>query len=260
MPRCAATAATWRVWLDCTPPIETSVSAPFASASGTRYSSLRVLLPPKARPLFTSSRFIQTRAPPRWSLRRSTGWIGLGPNVSGWRGKSASAMVLLLRWGGDGCRYAGACASAVGSSSSRFRRRPRVDQFSRAAAPASSARPASQSSMRRSWSATEPRPASEPNRRVRAGAASGVTCSSSARHGAGCPLARTGDRVEVVVGGHVRRRRRPRRAPRAKRAFAARIASRSAVGEQRHGVAHGELVHRRGDGLRVAGGAGVERC
>ena len=45
-PRWAATAATWRVWLDWWPPIETSVSAPWASASGTRYSSLRVLLPP----------------------------------------------------------------------------------------------------------------------------------------------------------------------------------------------------------------------
>ena len=45
-PRCAATAATCRVWLDWKPPIDTSVSAPCASASGTRYSSLRVLLPP----------------------------------------------------------------------------------------------------------------------------------------------------------------------------------------------------------------------
>ncbi|HVL60736.1 MAG TPA: aminocyclopropane-1-carboxylate deaminase/D-cysteine desulfhydrase family protein, partial [Microbacterium sp.] len=34
MPRCAATAATWRVWFDCTPPMETSVSAPFSRASG----------------------------------------------------------------------------------------------------------------------------------------------------------------------------------------------------------------------------------
>jgi hypothetical protein len=45
-PALAATAATWRVWLDCTPPIDTSVSQPCASASATRYSSLRVLLPP----------------------------------------------------------------------------------------------------------------------------------------------------------------------------------------------------------------------
>ena len=46
MPVRAAAAATWRVWLDCTPPIETSVSQPLARASATRYSSLRVLLPP----------------------------------------------------------------------------------------------------------------------------------------------------------------------------------------------------------------------
>ncbi len=45
-PSLAATAATCRVWFDCTPPMETSVSAPCASASGTRYSSLRVLFPP----------------------------------------------------------------------------------------------------------------------------------------------------------------------------------------------------------------------
>ena len=46
MPILAATAATMRVWLDCTPPIETSVSALEAIASGMMYSSLRSLLPP----------------------------------------------------------------------------------------------------------------------------------------------------------------------------------------------------------------------
>jgi hypothetical protein len=56
MPRCAATAATCRVWFDWMPPMVTSVSQPCASASGIRYSSLRVLLPPKARPLLQSSR------------------------------------------------------------------------------------------------------------------------------------------------------------------------------------------------------------
>jgi hypothetical protein len=45
-PSDAATAATWRVWLDWYPPIDTSVSVPCASTSGTMYSSLRVLLPP----------------------------------------------------------------------------------------------------------------------------------------------------------------------------------------------------------------------
>ena len=64
-PSFAATAATCRVWLDCTPPIDTRVSAPSASASGTRYSSLRVLFPPNASPELQSSRFAQIAAPPR---------------------------------------------------------------------------------------------------------------------------------------------------------------------------------------------------
>ncbi len=46
MPILAATAAIMRVWFDCTPPIETSVSAFEAIASGMMYSSLRSLLPP----------------------------------------------------------------------------------------------------------------------------------------------------------------------------------------------------------------------
>ena len=56
MPILAAVAATMRVWFDCTPPIETSVSAFEAIASGTMYSSLRSLLPPIARPELQSSR------------------------------------------------------------------------------------------------------------------------------------------------------------------------------------------------------------
>ena len=56
MPILAATAATMRVWLDWTPPIETRVSALLAMASGTMYSSFRSLLPPYARPELQSSR------------------------------------------------------------------------------------------------------------------------------------------------------------------------------------------------------------
>ena len=68
-PRWAATPVTWRVWLDCTPPIDTNVSQPWASASGIRYSSLRVLLPPKAMPELQSSRLAQiSTAPPRCAL------------------------------------------------------------------------------------------------------------------------------------------------------------------------------------------------
>lgn len=82
-PSFAATAATCRVWFDWTPPIDTSVSAPEASTSGTMYSSLRILLPPKARPESTSSRLAQTAAPPSSCERFSSGCTGLGPNVSG---------------------------------------------------------------------------------------------------------------------------------------------------------------------------------
>src|SRR6266487_3186598 len=84
----AAAAATCRVWFDCTPPIETSVSQPCASASATRYSSFRVLLPPYARPELQSSRFAQiSTSPPRCSLSRSSRCTGDGPNSSGTRAK-----------------------------------------------------------------------------------------------------------------------------------------------------------------------------
>src|SRR5690349_7404928 len=72
-PARAATPATWRGWLDCTPPMDTSVSQRLASASATRYSSLRVLLPPYAMPEWQSSRLAQIAAPPRWAERRSSG-------------------------------------------------------------------------------------------------------------------------------------------------------------------------------------------
>ena len=83
IPTRAAVAATWRVWLDWTPPMETSVSQPCAIASATRYSSFRTLLPPKASPLLQSSRFAQIRAPPRCAVSRSRGCTGDGPNISG---------------------------------------------------------------------------------------------------------------------------------------------------------------------------------
>src|SRR3954467_12469313 len=97
MPVRAAAAATWRVWLDCTPPIDTSVSQPLASASATRYSSFRVLLPPYARPLLQSSRLAQIAAPPRWAVKRSRRWTGEGPNSNGERGNVSRVMVVLLR-------------------------------------------------------------------------------------------------------------------------------------------------------------------
>src|SRR5262245_15558564 len=72
------------------PPIDTRVSVPLARASGTRYSSLRILLPPKASPELQSSRLAQTVAPPRCLVSRSRKWTGLGPNIKGYRGKSFS--------------------------------------------------------------------------------------------------------------------------------------------------------------------------
>src|SRR4051812_41463704 len=99
MPVRAAAAATCLVWFDCTPPIETSVSQPFASASATRYSSLRVLLPPKARPLLQSSRLAQSVAPPRWDVSRSSWCTGDGPNISGCRWNESS-----LTWSSSGSR------------------------------------------------------------------------------------------------------------------------------------------------------------
>src|SRR5205823_11977917 len=87
-PRRAATAATWRVWFDWTPPIETSVSQPCARASAARYSSFRTLLPPYASPELQSSRFAQiSTSPPRCSLNRSSRCTGDGPNSSGTRAK-----------------------------------------------------------------------------------------------------------------------------------------------------------------------------
>src|SRR5438105_3833421 len=87
-PRWAATAATCRVWFDWTPPMETSVSQPCASASAARYSSLRVLLPPYARPELQSSRLAQiSTRPPRCSASRSRRCSGEGPKRTGPRSK-----------------------------------------------------------------------------------------------------------------------------------------------------------------------------
>ena len=62
-PSLAAAASVSRQWLDCGAPTVISVSAPCASASATRNSSLRVLLPPPARPS-RSSRLMNSCGPP----------------------------------------------------------------------------------------------------------------------------------------------------------------------------------------------------
>src|SRR4051812_33547634 len=93
-PSRAATAATWRVWFDWTPPIETSVSQPWARASAARNSSFRVLLPPNASPLETSSRFAQTVAPPSSSVSRSSRCTGEGPKSRSTRGNRSRSTVV----------------------------------------------------------------------------------------------------------------------------------------------------------------------
>ena len=91
-----ATAATCRVWFDWTPPIETSVSQPLASASATRYSSLRVLFPPNAMPELQSSRLAHSCAPPSCRLSRSSRCTGDGPNSNGSRANDSIVIGVLL--------------------------------------------------------------------------------------------------------------------------------------------------------------------
>src|ERR1700744_4756223 len=76
MPNLAAAAAVWRAWLDWVAPWVMIVSAPLAAASAIRNSSLRVLLPPVARPV-QSSRLIQRFGPPRSADRFGIGSSGV---------------------------------------------------------------------------------------------------------------------------------------------------------------------------------------
>src|SRR5829696_2496807 len=69
--------------------METSVSQPLASASATRYSSFRVLFPPKAIPELQSSRLAQICAPPKCRVSRSRRCTGDGPNSSRCRAKDS---------------------------------------------------------------------------------------------------------------------------------------------------------------------------
>ncbi len=75
------------VWFEVSGPGVTTDVKPFARASASTYSSLRVLLPPSATPE-QSSRFIQ-RSTPRRVLRRSSGTSGVGNVPSGIRGTPA---------------------------------------------------------------------------------------------------------------------------------------------------------------------------
>src|SRR5690606_32806241 len=69
--------AVWRAWFDWRAPVVTTAGAPSARALPSRNSSLRVLLPPSARPV-QSSRLSHTAGPPRpaWSRRHGSGGVG----------------------------------------------------------------------------------------------------------------------------------------------------------------------------------------
>ena len=94
-PKRAAAAAVWRTWFDCTAPWVTRVSASLARASPSRNSSLRVLLPPPARPVQSSRLIHSVGPPPDASVRRQpragapAAWAG-GRSGRGGSGRDAS--------------------------------------------------------------------------------------------------------------------------------------------------------------------------
>jgi hypothetical protein len=83
-------AAVWRTWFDCTAPCVTRVSASCSNAAPSRNSSLRVLLPPPARPV-QSSRLIH-RSSPSSSDSRGSGSSGVGRWARRMRAKRARCM------------------------------------------------------------------------------------------------------------------------------------------------------------------------
>src|SRR5262245_49896765 len=91
-PSRAETAATARQQLDCSVPQVMSVSAPWASASPTRNSSLRILLPVSSRPV-KSSRLSHSSMPSS-ADRRSSFSNGVGACASSMRGIGGAAVVI----------------------------------------------------------------------------------------------------------------------------------------------------------------------
>ena len=112
----AATAPTCRVWFDCTPPIATSVSQPFASASATRYRAWALSSSMRARVAVPASP--RSRPPPRCSLRRSSRCTGDCPKSSGTRSKRSIPISPILR----SCRGASRTAGATTLPSSSIER------------------------------------------------------------------------------------------------------------------------------------------
>src|SRR3954451_22555650 len=87
-PATAPAAAVKRAWFDQRRPVVTRQSASSASAPPTRYSRLRILLPPNASGS-RSSRLIQMSArPPSAAAKRGNGANGDGSSNSGNRGKA----------------------------------------------------------------------------------------------------------------------------------------------------------------------------
>src|SRR5437763_1899344 len=87
-PRRAAAAAVSCTWLEPAPPPVTSVSAPRASASPQRNSSLRALLPPRRCPV-RSSRLTHTSRPTASDSRGAVS-NGVGSVANGVRGRSGN--------------------------------------------------------------------------------------------------------------------------------------------------------------------------
>ncbi len=72
-----------------------SVSAPLASASPTRNSSLRVLFPPSARPVW-SSRLMRRSGPASWRERVFNSSNGVGSCARVKRGKESIRIILVF--------------------------------------------------------------------------------------------------------------------------------------------------------------------
>ena len=87
-PSFPAAAAVSMAWLDWAPPVVNTTSAPLAMASASRNSSLRVLFPPRPRPV-RSSRLTKTLVCSR-RLIFSSRQMGVGNTPRDTRSKASS--------------------------------------------------------------------------------------------------------------------------------------------------------------------------
>src|SRR5262245_6515344 len=105
MPSRAATADAARQQLDCSVPQVISVSARSASASPTRNSSLRILLPLSSNPV-RSSRLTHSSTPSS-ADNRSSLIKGVGPNASSTRGIETAVLAMLPTISGTAVEWQG---------------------------------------------------------------------------------------------------------------------------------------------------------